>query len=706
MKWWVVTGLLLSLSWSGGAWGATRYVHPSGSVANTPCTSTGSPCTLAEAMRVAQNGDVVLLKNSTAHVWPEQSTVRNGVTVRGETACTVLSRNNDGLPVTLSCPVRWRCSGAQPCLNIKHQDTVVERLDLDGQNHSGGIVIKFNASGSIIQQNYIHNTNRSGIAVCGDNDCDNVTIRGNLIQDTGFSGPGEAIYMGSATSTMQNFVTNVHVYGNLVRRFTSNGVDCKKNTGTPSQDGCDVHHNVFTGQLYRPISVKCNSEGTFLSSGAGSRWIKNVIKDSGQNHVEGNCNPPGELGTDVGVAVFWANRGAVRESRAQGNVIYNIGGALKMMASFSNESHSNFATSPATVFTGNYFCNNTNYTADPTSPHVMTGNTGIPGGAAQSVCDAQESLIMNEMSALSALVNGWPFDFGGGTPPPLPVPQFVACTVPSGAANTIQLTVDARGSVPMLPASGISGFSARKNGVAWTVSSSSRTADQTFAFTMVAPAVTGDVIDLSYSQSGNVTNTAGTELETITTASCTNALTPGPTYTGLASWRLYPANCIVTLAHCRPTADQLSVGGRTFRGTGAFQVAMTIDVTGANAPSQGYGLRCRVNAGAWSQIDQNSSPIRIGQNSAAALDEMCSGIQGPADYCRYLHTSSGVSFPEQVDAGERYSIVPTLQFVGIADGDTVTCEPTLGNGTTMTISNPFTVTSGAFGNSVIYTAPP
>lgn len=105
-------------------------------------------------------------------------------------------------------------------------------------------------------------------------------------------------------------------------------------------------------------------------------------------------------------------------------------------------------------------------------------------------------------------------------------PTELSAAVPS-AGTTVVVTFTESGSPPVLPASGITGFTCLVNGVSRSISSATRTASTQITLTLASPVVyIGDTVRISYS-GGNVTDSAAVpnSLATFSNATVTNSST-------------------------------------------------------------------------------------------------------------------------------------------------------------------------------------
>jgi len=256
--------------------------------------------------------------------------------------------------------------------NIDHSNLTIRGFLFDGQRKDYPLLsIRSSVSNITIEHNYFDNSAKAALAIGGTNLVSNVIVRHNIIEDTGFAGPGEGMYVGSATAT-PNTISGVQIYGNILRRFTQNGVDLKPNTVK-----ADVHHNIFEGQYYRPIADKPNNEGTIVIRNKGHRIHDNIVRDIVQ----------------AGPAVFWV--AASQDQQVYNNVVNRVENIYNAIG--TREEGPGGLVSQVL---NNIFCNLATYRVDARYGLKVFNNIGLPGGAPQSNCDLEISRILKETAGL------------------------------------------------------------------------------------------------------------------------------------------------------------------------------------------------------------------------------------------------------------------------------------------------------------------
>jgi hypothetical protein len=211
---------------------ASYYASPSGS--GTACSSS-SPCSLPTAIGKAVSGDTVIAKNGTYS--GSFGSKANGVVIKAENKWGATLKNNND----------------ERIFAIDHSKLTVKGFRFDSQkvgSKGAALVVRSNVSNVLIEHNHFLNPGAGAIKGGGTNNVDGLIIRHNLVEDTGWGGPGEAFYIGSSTYTADN-IFNVQIYGNTVRRYTTGGVDLK-----PNSVNVDVLITSLNASSTVPIPIK------------------------------------------------------------------------------------------------------------------------------------------------------------------------------------------------------------------------------------------------------------------------------------------------------------------------------------------------------------------------------------------------------------------------------------------------------------------
>jgi hypothetical protein len=359
----IIGFITLAATWSISATGeaASYYASPSGS--GTTCSSS-SPCSLPTAIGKAVSGDTVIAKNGTYS--GSFGSKANGVVIKAENKWGATLKNNND----------------ERILAIEHSKLTVKGFRFDGQRVGSkgcSLVVRASVSNVVIEHNHFFNPAACAISGGGTSNVDGLIIRHNLVEDTGWGGPGEAFYLGASTYTTDN-IFNAQIYGNTIRRYTTGGVDLK-----PNVVNANVHHNIFEGQLYRSNPYKSANEHTFMVRNKSHRVHDNIIRDA--TDAKGGI---------IGIA-------ASRDNQVFQNVVKNMRGVTKIIS--TREAGPGGTASQVYRST---FCNLNTYSVTAQYDLIVSNNSY---DAALSSCNAEEQRILTEMQSLPGL----PYDGGTST---------------------------------------------------------------------------------------------------------------------------------------------------------------------------------------------------------------------------------------------------------------------------------------------------
>jgi hypothetical protein len=207
------------------------------------------------------------------------------------------------------------------------------------------------AENIVFEGNWITNGGHMGMGIF---DARNVTVRHNLIENTGQhpEGEGEGVYVSSANHGRP--VIGVEIYGNTFRRTTDNLIDYKGQARN-----VNVHHNIFE-QHRKDLDGWCG-DGLIRSEGsntaAGNYFQNNIVRNSPDSCYTVRLS---------------SNRVDVLD-----NVFSNVGGRTFVDG----------RTTSSAVIRGNTLCK------APTG-----GNRS--GNQTASSCSVEEQRIMNELRRL------------------------------------------------------------------------------------------------------------------------------------------------------------------------------------------------------------------------------------------------------------------------------------------------------------------
>jgi len=356
--------------WYGTVTAEAVVYYASASGYGTTC-SLDSPCSVTSGLSKATSGDKLVLKDGVYNNLAFD-TKNHGVTIEAQNKhkATIVNGYSGHL------------------IGIRHNNIKVRGLRIDGKGTAGsGVgVIRFYASSNIIiEHNLIEKVGGAPIIVGGSARTaiiKGIIIRHNIIRDSGMTAPGEAIYIGSASSEYGGSVTNVQVYGNTASRFTQNGFDFKE-----SSVNVDAHHNILEGQYYRPISEKPGVESTVVMRNKSHRVHDNIIRDI----------------SDAGTAVIWTD--ATYDTQVYRNVIKNVTKTANAVATRGPGP----GGTPSGVYS-NTFCGLPTYKVQAEYGLKVYSNIGLPGGVSQNICDAEINRILLEIKNLPGI------NYGGSAP--------------------------------------------------------------------------------------------------------------------------------------------------------------------------------------------------------------------------------------------------------------------------------------------------
>jgi hypothetical protein len=269
-------------------------------------------------------------------------------------------------------------------LRVDDDHTTLRGLRLDGERRNVLLTIqnlKGVVSDILIEENIFENASRGGISVGSGQGAQNVIIRHNLIQNTGYENyhGGSALYVGIYDEqATEGYVSNLQVYGNTFRNFVFNGIDLKQNTHQ-----ADIHHNIFEEHV-SPRYPGFTNEGTIAIKGTGHRIYDNIFRNI----------------KDAGPGIWWAAEDG--GNRIFDNVIMGVDKTQYAIA----VARQRFGGAP-TEITNNTFCDLPTYKIRNTT-HIITiqNNIGLSSVAPESQCNAQINRILVEMKDLPGLDAG------------------------------------------------------------------------------------------------------------------------------------------------------------------------------------------------------------------------------------------------------------------------------------------------------------
>lgn len=300
---------------------------------------------------------------------------------------------------------------------------------------------------------------------------------------------------GSPSTSFNEFL-NLHVHTNGFDGVTAND-NLNHGLYISGPDNLVAHCNIHDNRAY----------GVHVYNGDASFAHRNVIR---HNRVYSH----GKNGILIGSG---------SDNQAYRNIVYNntgrgfqVGyGATINNQVFHNTVYNNASTGIAilasatdTIHKNNVYYNNTlantdagtgtvaanNRTTDPSFVNATAADFGLQAGS--PAIDAGTTIA------------GEPYN---GAAPDQGAFETYTCTavVPATSTDTIVITCENNLAAPLLPASGCTGFTARKNATSNALVSCDRKADNQIALTLTDTYINTDTADWSYATgTGNVTNSA------------------------------------------------------------------------------------------------------------------------------------------------------------------------------------------------------
>ncbi|HEY7712302.1 MAG TPA: hypothetical protein VIG57_19985, partial [Candidatus Entotheonella sp.] len=255
--------------------GTTEAHYASSGGSGVACTS-GSPCSLNEAVNQADNDDFVILKDGT--YLQRLVTVRNGLSATSP--LTICAENYLGATLSFPNDGNFSNSATRTIVEIDHDNITLKGLELDGNTNTTGFVRGQGSASNfvsnvIVEWNWGHD---SGTVAMLNQYASNWIIRHNRWDNTGDDYVGEGFYFGSASSNAP--ANNFQIYNNKVSRTRNNTLDLK--------DGANlnVHHNIFENHLQTYDGFPGDGIiGANSGSETGNTLTDNIFRNSTNRYV-------------------------------------------------------------------------------------------------------------------------------------------------------------------------------------------------------------------------------------------------------------------------------------------------------------------------------------------------------------------------------------------------------------------------------------
>ena len=341
---------------------ATYYISPSGS--GSSCTN-GSPCSLSTALSTAGSGDTIMFKDG---VYGNFTTQTPGVTYEAQNR--------------RMATVEWQ-TGATNAIRIKHSNTTVRALKIDGKGEAKGVIAiqpsggKNDYSNIVIEDNHVLNGYSSGIKIGRGTQygkLEYITVRDNLVEAVGLGDQptckGECIYLNHATDDTCE-VWYAEIYNNHCKDFTHNGIDLKQGVFYT-----EVHHNIFENQ-HEPLDCSNGLESTLVThaNSTNNEFHHNIIR---------NIDAAGPAILNPASKGIWIHDNVIMDVDGSGTT-YSIG---------TREQGDIGST---TVVEDNYWCNVANKGANVLYGMIIDDNWGLTGS--EPDCESAADAILAAMGS-------------------------------------------------------------------------------------------------------------------------------------------------------------------------------------------------------------------------------------------------------------------------------------------------------------------
>ena len=498
------------------AWaaGTVRYVDSTAgactgnySIASRNCTGSdgNSYATINAAVAAMAAGDITYVRTGTY----TDSNINLPTGVSALVPSVLQAYQNDLVTIR---PL----SGTRVIYNTGRAFQKYWNLDLDGVNQtSDGVKLDAGSHGLVLGGDMtaggayrckIRNATNMGFSLQGISD--NVTVSGCDIFDNGLTIPSPYAH-GLYIQKGVGFILEK----SRVRRNGCNGIQLY-GASTPQVTFATIRRN----QFYDNARV----------SGCGTQvYLANDDHIFEYNHVWNDI----EVGNTYGVRVelITPARTIIRH-----NSLYNAGtnGISIVTGAVDIVVQNNLVIGSTNAIVNNG--TNTTLTDNLTSGTASSIFTSIVSGSIDLSLKAGSTPI-DGGTAIGGTANGTP-DQGAHE-----VPKFSSCTVEAAATSVVRVTFTNNLRPPMLPLSGVTGVTFRKNGSNNAVVSSAKISDNVYGFTVTNAYAGGDTVDVSIvPASTNLTDSAligNTNnqpfISTVTNTACTNnaAVSPSHTYT-------------------------------------------------------------------------------------------------------------------------------------------------------------------------------
>ena len=495
--------VLVALLWAGSAEATTRYVDSTAgactgnySIASRNCTGANgnSYATIATGLAATAAGDTLYVRAGTFSV-RITGAIPSGVSTSVKT--TFAAYNGETVtinPTSATVPSH--------VILISGQDNlIIQGFTLDGAGiQTDGIKMDSFSDGVEIIGNEIKNA--PGQCLYVGRVTGNI-VRNNNMHHCGVDGFEHGIYYDASTSGI--------VEGNLLHDNAGSGIQM---------------YNESTGTQFRRNKVYNNCRGASVTSGSQViiSYLNNVVEYNEIYETDGSCtngvivNNATPANTVIRHNGIYCT-GSCTSATGAGVKVNQGTGALVANNIILGYSNATLNSATGTTFTDNL----TSATATDVWVSPSTGNLTLKAG----------SVAIDGGTAIGGTANGTP-DQGAHE-----APKFSVCSVEAAATSVVRVTFTNNLRPPMLPSSGVTGVTFRKNGSNNAVISSAKISDNVYGFTITNAYVGGDTVDVSLvpastnlTDSALIGNTSNQPfVSTITNSSCTNNAAGAPSHT-------------------------------------------------------------------------------------------------------------------------------------------------------------------------------
>lgn len=462
-----------------------------------------------------------------------------------------------------------------------------------------------------------------------DND-DYITLQ-DMVIDGDFS-IAQPVTFNPTTGVAADFPSHVKFHNNEVKEVTNwlvydgNG-EFNEFTDNYLHDSTGVNAGGIYGlgrnSIYRGNVMHNVNIGISLHSSGGLTPSGNLVE---RNHIH-TCNVSGgnlNAGFNLsGTTTNTIRRNVVRNcvhgirtsaglstnATIDHNVLYNNSSTgISLLQGSGNVVRNNIALSNGTNITitggvGTQTDNRTTGTATDLFIDPVNGDFRLKAGSA----------AIDDGTDISLAYNGSAPDHGA-----FETVVFASCVVEDGDASTIRVTFTNNVQPPLLPATGVTGFTSRKATVANAVTAAVRNGDNQVYLTVTNAIAQSEAVDITYS-AGNLTDSSlvgntynQPYVGTLTQQSCTNNVTGGggsPDVSVLT--QSAAAFHFIRGAEDAPTVLAVGPSGRTIQPGGMVRIRFTISCTDDDCPATGLVLQASRNGGAYAAVPDSPGSDKI-----------------------------------------------------------------------------------------------